>query len=152
MRSSLSLYRERDEVEKKFDELKNELDILPLRVNKIETLQGLLFIFFVSLVIRARVLQKARNAELLDKNSIEDILLELAKLRAVKIGGKWRLTEISKNRERYSKRWRSESRLSQTWLLKRAEFRIGMLMVIGNMRSCSSASRVGYLWRYSLLF
>jgi transposase len=92
----LSLYRERDEVEKKFDELKNELDVMPLRVHKIETLQGLLFIFFISLVLRAMLLQRAREAELLDKKSIEDILLELSKLRAAKVGGKWRLTEISK--------------------------------------------------------
>jgi len=33
---------------------------------------------------------------LLDKNSIEEILVELAKVRAVKVGGKWRPTEISK--------------------------------------------------------
>jgi transposase len=92
----LSLYRERDEVEKKFDELKNELDILPLRVQKIETLQGLLFIFFISLILRALLIRRARDAMLLDKNSIEEILMELAKLRAVKVGGKWRMTEISK--------------------------------------------------------
>jgi transposase len=92
----LSLYRERDEVENKFDDLKNELEAMPLRVHKIETLHGLLFIFFVSLIMRAILLRKAREAELLDKKSIEDILLELAKLRAVKVGGKWRLTEISK--------------------------------------------------------
>lgn len=72
----LSLYRERDEVEKKFDELKNELDVMPLRVHNIETLQGLLFIFFISLVIRAMLLQRARDAEMLDKKSIEDILLD----------------------------------------------------------------------------
>ena len=42
------------------------------------------------------MLRKARDAELLDKCSIEEILMELAKLRAVKVGGKWRLTEISK--------------------------------------------------------
>jgi transposase len=92
----LSLYRERDEVEKKFDDLKNELEVMPLRVQKIEKLQGLLFIFFISLILRAILLRRARDAELLDKNSIEDILMELAKLRAVKVGGKWRLTEISK--------------------------------------------------------
>ena len=92
----LSLYRERDEVEKRFDDLKNELEVMPLRVKKIETLQGLLFIFFISLILRAILLQRAREAELLDKKSIEDILMELAKLRAVKVGGKWRLTEISK--------------------------------------------------------
>jgi hypothetical protein len=38
----------------------------------------------------------ARDAKLLDKSSIEEILMELAKLRAVKVGGKWRLTEITK--------------------------------------------------------
>jgi transposase len=92
----LSLYRERDEVEKKFDDLKNELEAMPLRVQKIETLQGLLFIFFISLILRAILLRRAREAELLDKKSIEEILMELAKLRAVKVGGKWKLTEISK--------------------------------------------------------
>ena len=92
----LSLYRERDEVEKRFDDLKNELEVMPLRVRKIETLQGLLFIFFISLILRAILLQRAREAELLDKKSIEDILMELAKLRAVNVGSKWRLTEISK--------------------------------------------------------
>ena len=92
----LSLYRERDEVEKKFDELKNELEVMPLRVQKIETLQGLLFVFFISLILRALLLRRARDAQLLDKSSIEEIFMELAKLRAVKVGGKWRLTEISK--------------------------------------------------------
>jgi transposase len=92
----LSLYRERDEVEKKFDELKNELEVMPLRVQKAETLQGLLFVFFISLILRALLLRRARDAQLLDKSSIEEIFMELAKLRAVKVGGKWRLTEISK--------------------------------------------------------
>jgi transposase len=92
----LSLYRERDEVEKRFDDLKNELEVMPLRVQKIETLRGLLFIFFISLILRAILLQKARDAELLEKRSIEEIIMELAKLRAVKVGNKWKLTEITK--------------------------------------------------------
>jgi transposase len=92
----LSLYKERDLVEKQFDELKNELDVMPLRVQKVETLQGLLFVFFVSLVMRALLLRKAREAGLLDKRSVEDILLEMGKLRTVKVGGIWRLTEITK--------------------------------------------------------
>jgi transposase len=95
----LSLYRQREIVEKEFDNLKNELDVMPMRVSKVSTLKGLLFIFFISLIIRSLLLQKARNAELLGKNSIEDILLDLGKLRAVKIGGAWKLTEITK-RER----------------------------------------------------
>lgn len=76
--------------------MKNELDIMPLRVQKIETLRGLLFIFFISLILRAILLRKAREAELLEKISIEEIIVELSKLRAVNVGNKWKLTEISK--------------------------------------------------------
>ena len=101
----LSLYRERDEVEKKFDDLKNELDAMPLRVHKVETLQGLLFVFFISLILRAILLRRVREAKLLDKKSIEEILMELAKLRAVKVGGKWRLTEISKKQRTIFKKF-----------------------------------------------
>ncbi len=85
--------------------LKNELDVMPLRGQKIETLQGLLFIFFISLILRAILLRRARDAELLDKNSIEEILMELAKLRAVNVGGKWRLTEISKKQRTIFKKF-----------------------------------------------
>ena len=52
------------------------------------------FILFASVI--ALLLRRARDAELLDKNSIDDTLMELAKLRAVKVGGKWKLTEVSK--------------------------------------------------------
>ena len=83
-----------------FDDLKNELEVMPLRVQKVETLQGLLFIFFISLILRAILLRRAREAKLLDKSSIEEILMELSKLRAVKVGGKWRLTEVSKKQRR----------------------------------------------------
>ena len=116
----LSLYRERDEVEKKFDDLKNELEAMPLRVQKIETLQGLLFIFFVSLIMRAILLRKARDAELLDKKSIEEILLELAKLRAVKVGGKWRLTEISKKQRTILEKMKIGIPVEANLVIKRA--------------------------------
>jgi len=116
----LSLYRERDEVEKKFDDLKNELEAMPLRVQKIETLQGLLFIFFVSLIMRAVLLRKARKAELLDKKSIDEILMELAKLRAVKVGGKWRLTEISKKQRTILEKMKIGIPVEANLVIKRA--------------------------------
>ena len=55
-----------------------------------------MFIFFISLILRAILLRKAREAELLEKISIEEIIVELSKLRAVNVGNKWKLTEISK--------------------------------------------------------
>jgi len=94
--SVLSLYRERDEVEKHFDQLKNELELLPLRVQKTVSLRGLLFIFFVALLLRVHLLNRAREAGLLARQSVDDILFEMAKVRAVSTGGRWMLTEVPK--------------------------------------------------------
>lgn len=92
----LSQYRQRDMIEKEYQYLKQELEVMPLRVHKQETLKGLLFVFFVSLIIRSHLMNRARDAGLLEKRSVTDILLELGKLRAVNIGGKWRLSEVTK--------------------------------------------------------
>jgi len=48
----------------------------------------LLSILFVSLIIRSLLLQRAREAGLLKRHSVEDILLEMGKLRAVRSGGR----------------------------------------------------------------
>lgn len=93
---ALAMYRQRDVVEKLYDDLKNDLDLVPLRVHKNETLRGLVFVYFVSLVMRSLLLQRARAAKLLDKGSIEDIVREMSKLRVVHIGSSSKLTEITK--------------------------------------------------------
>ena len=92
----LSLYRQRDEAEKQFDQLKNELELLPLRIRSTVSLRGLLFIFFVALLLRMHLLNRAREAGLLARQSVDDILFEMAKLRAVSTGGRWMLTEVPK--------------------------------------------------------
>jgi transposase len=92
----LSLYRQRDEAEKQFDQLKNELELLPLRIRKTVSLRGLLFIFFVALLIRVHLMNRAREAGLLARQSVDDILFEMSKLRAVSTGGRWMLTEVTK--------------------------------------------------------
>jgi len=50
--------------------------------------EGLLSILFISLIIRSLLLQRAREAGLLNRHSVEDILLEMGKLRAVRRGGR----------------------------------------------------------------
>jgi transposase len=94
--SVLSLYRQREEVEDQFDHLKNELDLLPLRIQKTVSLRGLLFIFFVALLLRVQLLNRAREAGLLARQSVDDILAELGRVRAVSTGGRWMLTEVPK--------------------------------------------------------
>jgi len=83
-----------------------------------------LFIFFISLILRAILLQRAKEAELLDKKSIEEILMELAKLRAVKVGGKWRLTAISKKQRTILEKMKIRVPIEADLVIKRAEFRL----------------------------
>lgn len=63
----------------------------------VQSLRGLLFIFFVALLLRVRLLNRAREAGQLARRSVDDILFELSKIRAVSTGGRWMLTEVPKN-------------------------------------------------------
>jgi len=93
---ALTIYRQRFEVEAEFDQLKDPLDIEPLRVSSPDSFRGLMFVAFVSLVLRTFMMRRAAEAKLLDKNWIDDMLLELAKLKVTKIGETWRLSEVTK--------------------------------------------------------
>jgi transposase len=93
----LSLYRERDEIEKNFKALKSEIDILPLNTHSEETTRGFIFIAFLSLIIRSRLMNMMREAEILDKYSVELLLLQLEKLRKIALAdGQIIVTEMTK--------------------------------------------------------
>ena len=93
----LSVYRERDEIEKSFKALKNEIDILPLNTHSEKTTRGFIFIAFLSLIIRTRLINMMREAELLDKYSVELLLLQVEKLRKITLeGGQILITEMTK--------------------------------------------------------
>ena len=93
----LSVYRERDEIEKSFKALKNEIDILPLNTHSEKTTRGFIFIAFLSLIIRTRLINKMREAELLDKYSVELLLLQVEKLRKITLeDGQIFVTEMTK--------------------------------------------------------
>jgi len=93
----LSLYRSRDLVERSFDILKNDLDVMPLNVKKRESLCGLLFISFLSLLIRMHILKQLQETELIKTCSLERLFLELEKVRWVVLPeNKFLITEIGK--------------------------------------------------------
>ena len=97
----LSLYRECDEIEKSFKALKNEIDVLPLNTDTEKTTRGFIFIAFLSLIIRTRLINRMREAELLDKYSVELLLLQLEKLRKITLAdGQIFVTEMTKKREK----------------------------------------------------
>jgi transposase len=93
----LSLYRERDDIEKSFKALKNEIHILPLNTHSENTTKGFIFIAFLSLIIRSRLINMMRSAGLLDKYSVELLLLQLEKLRKIVLtDGQIFITEMTK--------------------------------------------------------
>ncbi|MGC8483897.1 MAG: transposase [Thermodesulfobium sp.] len=72
----LYLYYERQKVEQLFGFLKDDLDILPLRVHGEETLKGYLFISFISLAVYVEMREKLKG-----KYSFEDSLIHLRNLK-----------------------------------------------------------------------
>ena len=93
----LSLYREREEIEKSFKALKNELDILPLNTHSEKTTRGFIFIAFLGLIIRTRLMNMMSEAEILDKYSVELLLLQMEKLRKITLAdGQIFVTEMTK--------------------------------------------------------
>ncbi len=79
----LSLYRGKDVVEKGFDLMKNEIDIMPANVKKDSTMKGYLFICFLSLILRMRLMKLMRQAGLSSKYSVEALVTELEKNRVM---------------------------------------------------------------------
>jgi transposase len=94
----LSIYRNRDSIEKAFRMLKTDLDIFPMRVRKESTIRGMLFIFFISLIIRSALMRGMISSGLMNKYSLEKMLLELEKLHVVEDanGG---LSELERTRK-----------------------------------------------------
>jgi transposase len=74
------LYKSRDRIEKLFDAYKNSLhsDILYLQDN--ESIFGHIFISFLSLYVYSKIEQTLKRADILDKHSPKDVLLELSKV------------------------------------------------------------------------
>ncbi len=93
----LSLYRERDEIEKEIEVMKSDLDVLPLNTHSDSTTNGFLFIVFLGLVIRSRLLKMMTDAGLLKRYAIKGMLLELEKFRKITLAdGQTMNTEMTK--------------------------------------------------------
>ena len=80
----LSIYRNRDSIEKAFCILKTDLDIFPMRVRKESTIRGMLFIFFISLIIRTALMRGMISSCLMKKYSLERMILGLERIRKQK--------------------------------------------------------------------
>jgi len=93
----LSTYKSRDLVEKGFDILKNDLEARPLNIQKESTLKGLLFVNFLSLILKMRLLCMMKKKGLHEKYTIDSLLFELEKIKKVELEDGTRVTtELTK--------------------------------------------------------
>jgi len=93
----LSLYRSKDVVEKGFDVLKNDIELMPTNLRTNSSLRGYLFIAFIALILRMKLMKMMIDAELNKRYSVEGLLTELEKIKIMVLpNGEKITTEISK--------------------------------------------------------
>lgn len=93
----LSLYRSKDVVEKGFDVLKNDIDIMPANLRTNSSLRGYLFISFLALILRMKLIRMMIDAGLNKKYSVEGLFTELEKIKVIVLpNGEKITTEITK--------------------------------------------------------
>lgn len=94
---ALLVYRNKDVVEKAFDNMKNELDLSRLRIHSDKAMNGRIFIGFISLIIQSQIHKIMKEKELYKNFTVEKLLAELKKIKKYEFtGGKTMLSEISK--------------------------------------------------------
>jgi transposase len=93
----LSLYRGKDTVEKGFDILKNDIDLMPAHVRTDNTLRGYLFIAFLALILRRKLMKRMVDTGLSKRFSVEGLLTELEKIKILILPDGQRITtEVTK--------------------------------------------------------
>ena len=96
----LTVYRERDIVEKGFKIMKNDIQSLPLNTNKDSTTKGFIFICFIGLIIRMKLLSLMRETTIIEDHTVESLLLELEKIRKVELqNGEVMVTELTRKQK-----------------------------------------------------
>lgn len=85
---ALQIYRDKDLVEKTFDDLKNSIDSKRLRVHLDESMKGRLFIQFISLIFISYISKVSHDKNIFKQfGSVSDILDELKLYNEVNISG-----------------------------------------------------------------
>ena len=96
----LNLYREKDKIEKCYDNIKNELDGKRIKIHNDYTLKGKLFLNFISVILYSEIDRIMKDKKLYKNDSIQTILQELKKIDYIKFNNdKYILTEISKKQK-----------------------------------------------------
>lgn len=98
------IYKSRMEVETAFDAFKNTLQADRTYMQNNQSLEGWMFINYLSLLAYWRILKLLVSKDLLSKVSIKDLLIHLSYIRKIRINGEWHQAEITdKTRKLFSK-------------------------------------------------
>jgi transposase len=96
----LTYYRERDIIEKGFKIMKNDIQSLPLNTNKDSTTKGFIFVCFIGLIIRMRLLSMMREKKIIEDYTVESLLLELEKIKKIELqNGEVIVTEFTRKQK-----------------------------------------------------
>lgn len=85
---ALRSYRQKDAVEKGFDDLKNELDMKRLRIHSNITMEGRIFIQFVALVLTTYLKGIMEKHDWIRNHNLQEIFSEMKSLKEVCVEGK----------------------------------------------------------------
>lgn len=83
---ALTIYRNRDVIEKSFDNLKNDLDMRRMHIHSEETMEGKAFVAFISLIVRSRMLSLLSPYMAKHDFTFEKVLRELDKVKYILSG------------------------------------------------------------------
>lgn len=95
---AIIVYRNKDVVEKCFDDLKNQLDMNRLRIHSSETMNGRLFIQFIALIYISALRKEMRASHLVREYTVRELFQEMESMVKIKYSGKYGyiLTELTK--------------------------------------------------------
>ena len=84
---ALEVYRDKDAVEKCFDDLKNDLDMKRLRIHSAAAMEGRIFIQFIALLITTRLKQVMNAAGWFKNHDLQKVISEMKTVHSVSING-----------------------------------------------------------------
>ena len=93
---ALTIYREKDVVEKAFDQLKNGMDYRRMRTHYAQTTEGKTFVVFISLIVRSVMIKKLKGNEETSDLTIKQAIKQLENILELHSEGKRNLLTISK--------------------------------------------------------
>lgn len=96
----LANYRNKDQVEKIFDLLKNEMDGNRLRVHSQFNADARIFINFLALIVQSEIIKIMRAEKLFKKYTMRELIAELKKIKLTKYNDEVIISEISKKQRK----------------------------------------------------